>query len=155
MIDLDAVEEQQPPRRSRVRVYIAAAVAVLLVAGGATAFLIHRYSGTQVRFEVETTSGTAIMVQWNVGISAIGSEHARRPDKYIVTPWSTTVTVDDYQDAATLLVMSSDTDEVTCRIIVEGETVSELTHTRGAACLLGLDRLKELAGLDPSEESVP
>ncbi|MEU7901301.1 MmpS family transport accessory protein [Actinoplanes sp. NPDC049118] len=151
MIDLDVSEEPQPRRRSRVRALVAAAVAVLVVAGGTTAFLIHRYRGTQVRFEVESASGTALTAQWTIGIRHVGQKAGKKPGEPFATPWSTTVTADDYEGIASLIVRSSSTDEVTCRIIVEGETVTELTRARVTGCVLGLDRLQELSGLDPAE----
>jgi hypothetical protein len=145
VIDVDATDEPQPRRRSRIRTYVAVAVAVLVVAGGATAYLVHRYSGTEVRFEVESASGNARQIQWNIGHTHIGSKTGDRRGEPFPTPWSTTVMVDDWNGTATLMAKSSDTDDVTCRILVEGKVVSELTHSRVTGCILGLDKLRERA----------
>jgi hypothetical protein len=141
MIDLEGAG-QQPRRRLRLRTYVAAAVAVLLVAGGVTAYLVHRYRGTQVRFEVETASGGAQRLSWDIGTTHIGRESGDPRGKPLSTPWSTTVTANDYRGIATLVAQSSETDEVTCRILVEGKVVAELTHVRAAGCVVGLDRMR-------------
>jgi hypothetical protein len=141
MNDLGA-GQPQPRRRFRVRTYVATAVALLLVAGGATAYLVHRYRGTQVRFEVETASGGAQRISWDIGTTHVGREGGDPRGEPLPTPWSTTVTADDYRGIATLVAQSSETDEVTCRILVEGKVVAELTHVRAAGCVVGLDRMR-------------
>ncbi|MEU4218973.1 hypothetical protein [Actinoplanes sp. NPDC026623] len=143
MIDLDATDEPQPRRRSRIRIYVAVAVAAVLVAGAATAYLVHRYAGTEVRFEVESASGKARQIQWDIGITHFGRKSGNRPGESFPTPWSQTVMVDDWEGIATLRAMSTDADDVTCRIVVEGKVISELTHSRLTGCIVGLDKLKQ------------
>jgi hypothetical protein len=143
VIDLDGTDEPQPRRRSRIRIYVAAAVAALLVAGAATAYLVHRHSGTEVRFEVESASGEALQIQWDIGITHFGRKSGDRPGDPFPTPWSETVMVDDWEGIATLRARSSDAGEVTCRIVVEGDVVFELTRTRVTGCVVGLDKLQQ------------
>jgi hypothetical protein len=137
VIDLNTTDEPRPRRRSRLRIAIAAAAAVLLIAGVTTAYLVYQQRGTQVRFEVDSASGTALRVSWDIGITRFGLTEGNLPKGPFSTPWSTTVTADDYQGRATLTVMSTPTDEVTCRIIVEGEVLAEVTQARAVGCVVG------------------
>jgi hypothetical protein len=137
--DLNATEESKPPKGSRIRIYVAAAVAALLVVGGTTAYLVHSLGGTELRFEVETASGGAHQIAWHIGPEQRGLFNRTSMTKLVPTPWSATVTADDYPgDGGTFLVArSSATDELTCRIIVDGKVVSEATKVQFVGCSVG------------------
>ncbi|MFI7373382.1 hypothetical protein ACIBSW_25145 [Actinoplanes sp. NPDC049668] len=132
--------------------------AAALLAAGGTAYLVRSsggsvYSaqqlpGAQVRFEVETASGSALQIAWDIGPAHIGRKLGEPKGEPFPTPWSTTVTVDDDQflELAHIGAISSDTDKVTCRIFIEGDLVSEDAADRAAICNLGIEKLKELFG---------
>jgi hypothetical protein len=121
----------------RARIALTVATVVVVVAVAATGWLIATARGTEVRFEAESGSGTAMLINWNVGIEHIGRE---RGDA-LRTPWSRTVTAEDLRGTAVLAVRSTDTDPVTCRIVVDGRTVAELTQDRAAGCIFALKGL--------------
>jgi hypothetical protein len=136
MIDLDAPADSAG-RRSRARIALAVAAAVVVVAVAVTGWMIATARGTEIRFEAETGSGTAMLINWNVGIEHIGRERGGA----LRTPWSETVTAEDLRGTAVLAVRSTDTDPVTCRIVVDGKTVAELTQDRAAGCVFSLKDL--------------
>ena len=129
VIDLDSPS----PRRTRSRLYLAIAAAVLVVAG-AGGFLVYRAAQDTIRFEVETASGSALQIRWNAGIDQMDYVAGDPAGEPFPTPWSHTVQVEDISEHAMLMVMSTDTDTVTCRVVANGETVKEVTATRAAGC---------------------
>ena len=133
VIDLDAVADSKA-QRSRIRVCLSVAVAVLVAAAAVTGYVTLGSGGTHIRFEAESRSGTAILINWNVGIEQLG----RQRGDSLRTPWSHTVTVENLEGTAVLAVRSTDTDPVTCRIVADGKAVAELTQDRAAGCVFDL-----------------
>jgi hypothetical protein len=140
VIELDT-DESRKPRRPRAWLYLAAIVLVAAVAGAA--FLVHSSGKDQLRFEVETRSGTALRITWNVDVETAERVKGAAPGKGIPTPWSTTVTVEKLDGTATLMAMSTEADVVTCRITANGETVAEGSRNRAMGCVFNL---ADLAG---------
>jgi hypothetical protein len=122
--------EQAPPRRSRI--YLAVAAAAVLIAAAA-AVVAFSSGGDELRFEIETTSGTARQIQWNTETGQVDTV-VGTPGESIPTPWSTTVSVDQL-GLVTLKAMSGPTDTVTCRIIANGKIVAEGSRERALACV--------------------
>jgi hypothetical protein len=140
VIELDSTEDRKP-QRPRTRIYLAVAAAVLVAAAAATALTVSRSGGNQLRFEVETASGTALQIQWNIGIMAPETIKGASRGEAFPTPWSTTVAVEEVEGTVALMVMSAATDEVTCRIIANGETVAEGSQDRVIGCVFDLKDL--------------
>jgi len=140
VIEVDT-EEGRESRRPRVWLFLAAIVLVVAIVG--VAVLVYTTRKDQLRFEVETRSGTALQITWNVGIEQVEQVKGATPGKGIPTPWSTTATVKKLEGTATLMVRSADTDLVTCRIVANGETVAEGSQNRAMGCVFNL---AELAG---------
>jgi hypothetical protein len=109
----------------RTRRFVAVSV-ILLVAAAAGAFSLFREQ--EIRFEVETRSGTAHRIQWNV---------AGTPDAVggtVPTPWSTSVTTNRFLGMVTLAALAAESDVVTCRITIGGAVVSESTANHATGC---------------------
>jgi hypothetical protein len=144
MVDLggpDGLPIEPRPRRSRPAIYLAAGLAVLILAGAAIAFVI-RGHGTDrnrdVRFEAETDSGTAYSISWAVGFDEHATDYRKEFKTQVGTPWSMTVpdTADRTDERITLLVVPDDDREATCRIIVDGKVAYENTSIKVAACIV-------------------
>ncbi|MEU4421606.1 hypothetical protein AB0F81_13355 [Actinoplanes sp. NPDC024001] len=132
MIDLDTTAGREE-RRPRKRIYLAVAAAVLSVAVAATAFTLYASSAGDkgLRLEVDTRSGTALQIRWNVEMD-VPKPVTGDP---LPMPWSTTLDApEEFQLGVTLSAFSTDTDLVTCRIFLDGELVSENSRERAAIC---------------------
>jgi hypothetical protein len=110
---------------SRRTIVVATAAAVLI--GGSAVVWTSLSRQQQIRLEVHTRSGTASEVVWNTG-------QQNRVGGVIPTPWSFTTTERGFGGLITLAATSARSDEVTCRIVVDGETVAEQTDTFATAC---------------------
>ncbi|WP_203818085.1 MmpS family transport accessory protein [Paractinoplanes ferrugineus] len=122
------------PRRARRAVYLAAGLALFASAGVVAAIAVGRNKADDnrgIRFEAETRSGKAPLINWYVG------SDERHQVAEAKTPWSISLpaTDDQAEMSKTLLVMTTDDDEAICRIIVAGEVTVERTSKKVAACM--------------------
>lgn len=133
MIDIDSTKDHESRRIGRWA-YVGLAVLVAAVAAAAVIIVNTVAGGNEIRFEVETRSGTAVRISWDVGVEH-RANYPGTPGETITTPWSSTVSVGELDQLTSLKAMSADTDEVTCRIVVNGEVVAEAAQQRAVGCL--------------------
>ncbi|MBB2941535.1 hypothetical protein FB565_001239 [Actinoplanes lutulentus] len=77
--------------------------------------------------------GTALQIKWDADMQA-SKPIVGKPDDPIPMPWSTSFTMEKIEWGVTLTAISSDTDEVTCRILAGDQVIAERTEQRAAVC---------------------
>lgn len=118
------------PRRKKRIVLVAAAVAVVLIGFAVTLALVGR--GHKVRYEVETSSGTARMIAWDNGDGDLVKTPESLDDQ-ATTPWSITET---FEESGVRVGVAADIETGTaiCRLYIDGRLVDQSQGTVGALC---------------------
>lgn len=137
MTELDVTPSRRP-----IKLFVAVLAAVVLVGAVAVTVTLLVRGGHEVRYEVETASGTALMITWTTGTGDMDTFRAEEPSGTVGTPWSTTVT---FEEAGGLPSVAVDAPggEATCRIFVDGDNKAESTGSGGALCEVALARAVE------------
>ncbi|BAL89703.1 hypothetical protein AMIS_44830 [Actinoplanes missouriensis 431] len=110
-------------------------VAAIVLAGIVATVVALRGGGTEVRYEVETSSGSAVMITYTTADGEIGMHRAETAEGTVSTPWSATVT---FEEPASLVSVTTDTGDPTatgtCRIFVDDTKIADSSDTAGAMC---------------------
>ncbi|WP_229075262.1 hypothetical protein [Actinoplanes sp. DH11] len=88
----------------------------------------------RLRLEVESRSGTVRQIAWDADLTAAKPIGGKPADDPIPAPWSTSMTLEKIEYGVTLKAISSDTDEVTCRIVAGDQVIAESSRPRAAIC---------------------
>lgn len=136
MTDIDRGQADAPAtRRWRLGIWVAAALAVVVVAAVSLVVLL-RDGGHTVRFEVTSRDGNVNQILWGTedGIQVLRRDQPGQSS--LSTPWSQTLKLEKTTGKLVLnaSVTLGATDEVTCRLLMDGEVKAQRTAPAGAAC---------------------
>ena len=131
---LRAVTEAESPARPRKKKIVLAVAAVAVAVAGLAATLIAlRNDDHQIRYEIESSSGTANGILWSIDGQVFDKKMPRAGESTVRTPWSTTVRFTTSGQLAQLTTEVAK-GSATCRIFLDGRKVEERTGDRAATC---------------------
>jgi hypothetical protein len=142
VIDLDLPRSSDPtPPRRWLRWAASSAALLLILAAAGVALAVRLGGGRVIHYEVTTTSGTVLVVNWTDDTGLAGLFPANAPSgRSTPTPWSTTV---KFQTATGRLALIAGSiapgDVVTCRITAGGRVLAESATPRNAVCQTTLE----------------
>jgi len=130
---LRAVTEAESPARPRKKKPIALALAALAVAGLAATEIVLRHDEHRIRYEIESSSGTANGILWSVDGQLFDKKMPGPGESTVRTPWSTTI---QFTTSGQLAQLTTEVAKggATCRIFLNDKKIDERTGDRAATC---------------------